>query len=311
MTLPVVIATARYSVLSVNAILVEGNSTGAHDKQSSEKGDTTNDFSSDVVALDSIFPYASMNEDSYVLDNLISGFSRNLSLHGCCILRGEGLRDAMKRAKAVLKPIISQLKSCYDYHNDEFTGLSDDEKGLEELNLVRLPRIGRGKHNIHFDPFESDCHRALVDLAERAGLTQMLTCHANSTSVSIANCRVNDVDEADGDEVVRKVCSIRETGMSMTRPVPSSVSSSPSLPHEQVIMGDDGMFMGGDGMEWHSDGSRGEYTVLTSLDADIEENIGTLGMVPGSHLEFVEGVGHGDVSTLVVVSDINLIVGRT
>ena len=54
-----------------------------------------------------------------------------------------------------------------------------------------------------------------------------------------------------------------------------------------------------EGMEWHSDGSKGECTVLLSL-SDIEEEQGSIGVVPYSHTEFIDGIGHGciDVNKL-------------
>lgn len=53
-------------------------------------------------------------------------------------------------------------------------------------------------------------------------------------------------------------CSLNETGISITRP-------------------------GGGGLEWHADGREGECTVIMSLE-DIDPELGTLGIILGSHL---------------------------
>lgn len=77
-----------------------------------------------------------------------------------------------------------------------------------------------------------------------------------------------------------KVCTLRESGLSLTKP---SVHS-----HSQVVMSEDNesflsdkimkkegekeeevevddLESGGEGMEWHSDGSKGEFTMLLSF----------------------------------------------
>lgn len=49
-------------------------------------------------------------------------------------------------------------------------------------------------------------------------------------------------------------------------------------------------------MEWHSDGAQGEATILLGLES-VAPNQGCLRVVPGSHLQYVDGTGH-DESTL-------------
>ena len=44
-------------------------------------------------------------------------------------------------------------------------------------------------------------------------------------------------------------------------------------------------------MEWHSDGARGEATILLGLE-NVSPDMGCLRVVPGSHLQYVDGIGH-------------------
>ncbi len=69
-----------------------------------------------------------------------------------------------------------------------------------------------------------------------------------------------------------------ETGLSITRP------------------NYNGVIGAGEGMEWHSDGAKGEFTVLMSL-YDVEENQGSLGIIPGSFSDYREGTGHGHINS--------------
>lgn len=48
-------------------------------------------------------------------------------------------------------------------------------------------------------------------------------------------------------------------------------------------------------MQWHSDGAQGEATMLLSLDS-IDDNMGCLKVVPGSHRKYVRGTGHSEVT---------------
>ena len=173
---------------------------------------------------------------------LCASFARKMQQYGSCILRDVVSEDVAVEATVNLTPLVNALCAMYDAAGDEFEGVD-----LEALGIVRLPRIGRGKHNVHLDPYESDCHAALVRLLEASGICALLS------------------------EWTGKTCSVRETGFSLTTA------------------------RGGEGMEWHSDGSEGEYTVLMAL-VDVTQEQGTLGVVPGSHLAFVPGRGHGDIA---------------
>jgi ectoine hydroxylase-related dioxygenase (phytanoyl-CoA dioxygenase family) len=47
-------------------------------------------------------------------------------------------------------------------------------------------------------------------------------------------------------------------------------------------------------MQWHSDGAWGESTILMSL-FDFQRDFGVLKVVPGSHYQYVEGIGYDEV----------------
>lgn len=48
------------------------------------------------------------------------------------------------------------------------------------------------------------------------------------------------------------------------------------------------------GMEWHSDGALGEVTMLITF-TGIKESMGPVRIMPGSHMDYVEGIGHAEV----------------
>lgn len=50
----------------------------------------------------------------------------------------------------------------------------------------------------------------------------------------------------------------------------------------------------GEGMEWHSDGAKGEFTMLLAVE-DVTADMGAVRIVPRSHLQYVDGVGHEEV----------------
>ena len=117
--------------------------------------------------------------------------AEHLQRHGYCVLEHAVSSEQRKRASSSLQPLLSYFQRCYDREEDEFVDVDPDRFGI-----VRFPRIGKGKHNIHFDPNgECEQHNVLADLASAAGLHQLL-------SVSHGG----------------KAVSLRETGLSMTAP---------------------------------------------------------------------------------------------
>ena len=80
-------------------------------------------------------------------------------------------------------------------------------------------------------------------------------------------------------------CFLREIGISMTRP---TIKTPP-------FSRQDGEIMHGEGMEWHSDGPKGECTILMGLE-DIALEQGCLRCIPNSHIEAVDGKGHKELT---------------
>ena len=196
------------------------------------------------------------NLSNYVYDGELAKcyFTEKLDLFGCALCSNLILQEAGNATASVLQPLIDFLISRYDDVEDAFCDID-----LERNNIIRMPRIGNGKHNIHFDPHYSKQHLALNNLANDAGFDQLLSLYMG------------------------KSCNLRETGISITSPVRRRSPNSNPIP--------------GEGMEWHSDGSRGEATVLMAIE-DIDPDMGYLFVVPGSHREYKDGVGHEEVVIL-------------
>lgn len=166
----------------------------------------------------------------------------SLQNQGFFIWRNQSVIQLCQQLSNSFKTFQLAVRHAYDELDDNFDALD-----VDKYNIVRLPRIGHGKHNVHFDAYESRYHKLLVDFIKESSLDNVLTA------------------------CMRREMHLRETGMSVTRPLINGVA--------------------GEGMEWHSDGSEGECTVLLSL-ANIQRETGALCVVPKSHKEYVLGVGH-------------------
>ena len=118
-------------------------------------------------------------------------FVQTISLYGLSICNSLVPDSAVDHTLKVLNPFVDRLISNYDPMFDEF---SDVSSHLEDWDLVRIPRIGNGKHNIHFDPHFSSQHQALNDLAVESNFSTILSAYMG------------------------KECILRETGISLTRP---------------------------------------------------------------------------------------------
>ena len=213
----------------------------------------TEDFKSDALC-ESRLPLLTDKITVEGLDSTIE-FAKTLHKFGCCILKNKNQdhkeQILLDLRTSSLRALISELKRCYSETDDSF---DDDDFDFEARGITRSPRIGRGKHNFHFDNYEnSQHHEALLKFAEAYKLHELLTAYHNGNEVEL-----------------------RETGMSFTRP------SSAAGGH-------------GEGMEFHSDGAKGENTVLMSM-YDIEREQGELLVIPRSHLEYKNGVGHGEIT---------------
>ena len=184
----------------------------------------------------------------------IDSFVQRVQCNGFSILRIDNIisKETRVMTESTVNRIVAYLISRYDAIEDTF-----DDLDMQAYEIVRIPRIGNGKHNVHFDPQFSKQHGVLQQLAAEAGFAQLLSAYMG------------------------KECSLRETGISVTRPILIDHQRSTTHIH-------------GEGMEWHSDGSRGEATVLMTLE-DIDPTMGSLHVIPGSHHEYIDGVGHEEV----------------
>jgi hypothetical protein len=226
-------------------------------------------------------------------------FLKNMRLHGLTTWGGLVPEDMRLKALKVLRPFIRKMIQAYDPLDDEFCGIDQ-----EEMNIVRMPRIGRGKHNIHFDPQFSEQHQALAELAAESHFAELLTSY------------------------MRASCSIRESGISMTRPYDNSIqhrvqpvvayrkpvdtppacsdavdpngiaSEEQPAEHSEEMDEEPVDLAAGEGMEWHSDGPRGEATILMALE-DVSPDQGCLRVIPNSHKIYVDGIGHTEVCNLL------------
>ena len=206
-------------------------------------------------------------------DIFLSGILKN----GCYLGNSKIFaRDKLEVARNSIKDLVSNLKSIYDETADEFSDFD-----MDNWRVVRTPRINPGKHNIHFDPFESEQHDALADMAAASDLENMLTDYQHQ----ISKLDISD-DEDTNDTFSNRRISLRETGLSLTAPNKSKRS-------ERSGCGD--QFSFGNGMELHSDGCKGENTVLFSFD-DISFEKGPLLVSPMSQNDYVDGIGHPPLS---------------
>lgn len=158
----------------------------------------------------------------------------------------------------------------YDPIYDEFIDLDWDN-----LNILKLPRIGKGKHNIHFDPEFSSEHMLLEKMATEMHITEILEIYLG------------------------KKCSLRETGLTLTRPLfiftKEQINDIDDIDLVKTVdSNENNLEVAGEGMEWHSDGPRGEVTVLVSFN-QVTDQMGSLRVLPSSHKLYIDGVGHDEV----------------
>jgi hypothetical protein len=168
---------------------------------------------------------------------------------GFVVLRSAVHEASLAKAEQALKPLLQYFLSHYDEVEDEFCDIDADK-----MSIVRYPRIGKGRHNVHHDPLTSRQHAALADLAESAQVPALLTRYHG------------------------KPTFLRETGFSVTSPNSA------------------------EGMEFHSDGPRGENTMLMTIIESVDAAQGALMVVPRSHKEYVDGVGHGQIDPQAALS---------
>lgn len=115
---------------------------------------------------------------------------KNFESNGFNVLRDVFDINILSETRSVINDFVKRkLLPSYDLSSDEF-----DSFDIEEHHIVRLPRIGNGKHNVHFDPEFSPEHETLSRVIEKSAVLPYLSFYMGQK------------------------CSLRETGMSVTRP---------------------------------------------------------------------------------------------
>lgn len=125
------------------------------------------------------------------LNELKKLFKAKVERNGYSVLQDVFDDIFLRRArKQIVQSFFEKkLLPTYDLVNDEFDGFD-----MEENCITRMPRIGNGKHNIHFDPEFSPEHKALNDLVSNSPVLKLLSHYMGFE------------------------CSLRESGLSVTRP---------------------------------------------------------------------------------------------
>jgi len=160
-----------------------------------------------------------------------------LKSKGCCVYNKENLLlvedsniySKMTSSYILFNKLIQDLIKNYDNINDEFN------INLDHYNITRLPRIGNnsllymlnnfitylltkflgsGKHNIHFDQYESKYHEKLNEISQIYELENLLSIYHD------------------------KKCVLRETGISITHPVIDGVSGEGMEYHSDGSLGE-------------------------------------------------------------------------
>lgn len=207
-------------------------------------------------------------------NELIAGLLDN----GCYLCGASFLKeDLVTAAREAVRSITKHLLSSYDPVVDEFVDFEKDQ-----WSVVRTPRINPGKHNIHFDPYESTEHHALAEMVRQAGLEELLTCYQQNLD------KLNNIN-GDGVESVAGRTSLRESGLSLT--APQHLLNSTTTKRDDIENDRDTWSTFHNGMELHSDGPKGENTVLMSFD-DVCFQQGPLLVAPGTHCDYIDGTGH-------------------
>ena len=234
-------------------------------------------------------------------------YLKNMRLYGYVTWRGLVSEQALLKARKVVLPFAKKLIAAYDELEDEFSCIDQDE-----MDIVRMPRIGRGKHNIHFDPLMSAQHAAVAELAQESHLAEVLSkymgarCELRESGLSITRPYNADfVSKPNQCQVEKQYYSRDKAKVNTSDEQNNSTESAESKiscedtnqnsNQSEVEVEEEEDQRAGEGMEWHSDGPRGEATVLLALD-DVDHEQGSLRIVPGSHNVYVDGVGHTEVS---------------
>lgn len=99
---------------------------------------------------------------------------------GMCLLLDAVPAEALSFLRESLMPVVAKLVSTYSIHDDEFENFDSNE-----WDISRMPRVGRGKHNIHFDVHTSCQHKAVCDVVSGLKIPQVLGCVIRETGLTM------------------------------------------------------------------------------------------------------------------------------
>ena len=135
-----------------------------------------------------VYDYSNISSSKIALNDINVNFQQLQQL-GYVILRECISETDQLVLRATFQKLLQSIRLNYDMADDNFESLNK-----EGWSITRLPRIGNGKHNVHFDAFESEHHAVLAEVVHSCGIMHLLR-------------------EYLGDSV-----QLRETGLSVTRP---------------------------------------------------------------------------------------------
>jgi len=150
----------------------------------------------------SVYDWAGVKTHRKIFDYSLKGsfnnqscqqFSNVVSQHGFCVIQDLVPEEIFSKVAKSIKRFAKDLFDHYDQMEDEFSDYDKDEH-----NVVRMPRIGKGKHNIHFDPEFSEQHQLLQQLVTESHILELVSHY------------------------MKKPASVRESGLSVTKPKFSS-----------------------------------------------------------------------------------------
>jgi hypothetical protein len=266
---------SSYSIVTHPCVhLTPSKSFKVHDVITTQYGDVRSERFRSISSYSVALQAYNTDDDDIVHDiccdlnhDLCHRFINNMKRHGFCVLTDVVPPLILEKSVKMINQLSRTLIAHYDYQDDSFIGIDTDR-----WSITRMPRIGQGKHNIHLDPYLSNHHLVLSQLATQSQFVELLSKYMN------------------------RACCLRECGLSLTRPCIKDSTYPWIGDHDgsNDSSSDDGS---GEGMEWHSDGSNGEATVLMSFD-DIDYEQGALRVIPNSHKIYVDDVGHDEVQSV-------------
>ena len=161
----------------------------------------------------SVYDYAIVSANEHHSNALLIHL-QSLQKEGFVILQEFISENDQLALRTAFHKLLSSIQTNYDPTDDSFETLNK-----EVWNITRLPRIGNGKHNIHFDAFESQHHAILAEFVQTSGVLHLLQTYLEGT------------------------VQLRETGLSATRPFLNGVSGEGMEWHSDGSAGECTMLM--------------------------------------------------------------------